>query len=137
MNAVNKEYTSRNYRLSSTKSKINLKNRVRNQKKKQIFKNPLPKFLNWIKRRIDSGDREYALDAQDLILYKPSQANAKLIFILPEVFERYYRYSGISAKLIQAELKKALMINFTYTIVRNEKVIEVFPYQLPLPKEDN
>jgi hypothetical protein len=106
-----------------------LKNRAKIHKKKQSSRSPLPKFLNWLTKKIDSGEKKFALDAQELILYKPSNHNSKLIFILPEVLDLYSRYSGITAKLIQSELKKTLMVTFAYTIIRDEKVIEVFPCQ--------
>lgn len=87
----------------------------------------LEKFFNWLKKEINSRDKASALNPQDFIFCESSQANSQLIFILPEVFDRYYHYSGISPHLIQSELKKKLMINFAYTIVREGKVIEVFP----------
>ena len=119
------------FTIQATKSKIDCNHSIITQslssREKRSFKSPLPKFFNWLKRRIYSGDKRFALGAQDFILYKPSQANEQLIFIVPEVFDQYYRYSGVSKSLIQEELKKKLMITFAYTIVRDEKVMEVFP----------
>jgi flagellar hook-basal body complex protein FliE len=92
-------------------------------RKKQSFNSPLPKFFNWLEKRIHSADKR----AQDFILCKQPQANEQLIFILPEAFERYYCYSGVSKNQIQSELKQRLMVTFAYTIIRDDKVIEVFP----------
>ncbi|MGQ3888453.1 hypothetical protein ACQUW5_05400 [Legionella sp. CNM-1927-20] len=128
-----KKYRLHHYKLSSNKKliKMNPKNASKTQiasiQKRLMSQRPLSQFLKWLKTQIDSGDEKFSLDAQELILSKPLHANTKFIFILPEVFECYYNYSGIPAELIQSELKKALMITFNYTIVREDKIIEVFP----------
>ncbi|WP_419420753.1 hypothetical protein ACNVED_05520 [Legionella sp. D16C41] len=132
---INKKNSLCNYEIFLNEPKKNFKNKNRIQplitiRKKKLFKkNPLPKFLDWLRRQINSGNKRFALDSQDLILYKPSAVQSKLLFILPEVFKQYYKYSGVCAKLIQLELKKSLAITFNYTIVRDGKVIEVFPCQ--------
>ncbi len=95
--------------------------------KKKPFKNILPEFFDWLKMKVVSGDKKFSLDAQDLILYKPSTLKEQFVFILPEVLEQYYEYSGIPKNILQIELKKKLMITFSYIITRNEQIIEVFP----------
>ncbi|STX27528.1 Uncharacterised protein [Legionella beliardensis] len=116
----NKKYSSHHSEFIST-------NHKKNSKKTKKVKKHVPKFLKWLKKRIESGNRKFALDSQELIITKPSHANPNILFILPEVLEQYDNYSGISAKLMQLELKKKLMITFDYTIVRNKSIIEVFP----------
>lgn len=98
-----------------------------NDEETESPKNLLSKFLNWLKEQIDSGNKQFSLDSKDLILYNPSHRKPEFIFILSEVLDRYYDQTKIAPEIIQSELKKALKITFSYTILREEKVIEVFP----------
>ncbi len=95
--------------------------------KKKFTKSPLSNFLIWLKEQIDAGNKQLSLNTQSLILYKPSSCSQDLIFLLPEVIEQYHIQTGIAAEIIKFELKNALEITFAYTIIKNEKVIEVFP----------
>lgn len=87
----------------------------------------MPTFLNWLKEQIDSANKQFSSDLKNLILHKPPHHKAEFIFILPDVLDRYYEQTKIAPEIIQSELKKALKITFSYTILREEKIIEVFP----------
>ncbi|WP_131780919.1 hypothetical protein [Legionella gresilensis] len=128
---ANNNYNSHNATFSS---KISMKLQDSKQEqpsvlnvKKKFTKSPLSNFLIWLKEQIDAGNKQLSLNTQSLILYKPSSCSQDLIFLLPEVIEQYHIQTGIAAEIIKFELKNALEITFAYTIIKNEKVIEVFP----------
>ncbi|MGQ3888245.1 hypothetical protein ACQUW5_04315 [Legionella sp. CNM-1927-20] len=120
---INRSYLKRNadMKLRNQNLQLNIK------KKKNPTENSLPKFLIWLKKQIESGNKRFSLDAQDLILYKPSHSKQELIFILPEVLKQYQDETGIDSKTLQFELKNALEVTFAYTIFKDEKTIEIFP----------
>ena len=87
----------------------------------------LSNFLDWLEKKIYSEDKRFSLKNQDLIIYNHSYHKPELIFLLPEVFDIYHQNTGINPRVIQYKLKDALEINFKYTIVREGKIIEIFP----------
>ncbi|WP_419418830.1 hypothetical protein ACNVED_09730 [Legionella sp. D16C41] len=111
------------YSLSNINCSINKLKR----KSKKFTKDPLPNFLIWLKEQINSEDKRFSLHNQKLILYKLSECNFELIFILPEVLEIYYQLTGVAVEIMKTELKKALKITHAYTILKEGKIIEVFP----------
>jgi conjugative coupling factor TraD (TOL family) len=93
----------------------------------------IPDFIKWLEQRISSGNQQFSLDAQALILRRPNEDDAQRVFVLPEVLSKYQSRSGIAAEAMKLILKETFSDANTYLIDREGIQVEILPCRLTKP----
>lgn len=89
--------------------------------------NLLPDFINWLKKRMESGDKKFSLDAQELVFCNQQQYGNQLVFLMSEVLAKYQNRSGVDNTLIEAALKLHYAEEKLFFIEKAGQQWEVFP----------
>lgn len=86
---------------------------------------------------MDSGNKQFSIDAQHFVVSNASVYGEHLIFIHPEVLEKYESRSGTSCTTLEGALKKAFSNAKTYFIQKEGRSLEVLPCQIVKPQTTN
>ena len=89
----------------------------------------VPDFIQWLENRMSSGNKQFSLDAQELILCNTAQ-DSHLVFVLPDVLGKYQSRSGIATQDLEQALKQVFSDSKTYSITRAGVQQEVVPCRL-------
>ncbi|MBA2651652.1 MAG: type IV conjugative transfer system coupling protein TraD [Tatlockia sp.] len=93
----------------------------------------LTDFISWLEKRIDSGNKQFSLEEQQLVVSDSSQFGDKLVFLLPEVLAKYQSRSGLATDILESALKETDASLNLYHIERSGEIMEVFPCELNAP----
>lgn len=93
----------------------------------------IPDFIKWLEHRMHSGNKQFSLDAQELILRQVQEQDDQRVFLLPEVLGKYQSRSGIATEVLETALKQAFSEEKTYFINRSGLQQEVMPCRLSQP----
>ncbi|PJE14458.1 type IV conjugative transfer system coupling protein TraD [Legionella sp.] len=96
----------------------------------------VPDFIQWLENRMSSGNKQFSLDAQELILCNTAQ-DSHLVFVLPDVLGKYQSRSGIVTQDLEQALKQVFSDSKTYSITRAGVQQEVVPCRLNQPITTN
>lgn len=93
----------------------------------QTLPDCLPDFVNWLQKRIASGNKQFSLDSQELVLCNLKQYGPNKVFLLPEILGKYQSRSGLSAKQLEDALKQAFSNQKQFHIKNAGHLMEVMP----------
>ena len=93
----------------------------------------IPDFIQWLEHRMSSGNKQFSLDAQELILRNVQEHDDQRVFLMPDVLGKYQSRSGISTQDLEPALKEAFGDAKTYFITRGGLQQEVLPCRLIQP----
>lgn len=99
-----------------------------------VLSNIIPDFIRWLEHRMDSGNKQFSLDAQELVLSNTSVYGEQLIFLRLEVFGKYESRSGVLACELEQALKQTYSDSKTYFIHHEGQLQEVVPCQITNPR---
>lgn len=91
----------------------------------------LPDFIQWLFKRMNSGNQQFAAHAQKLIKTS-SEFEPHQIFVSGEILIKYEARSGIKASIIQSQLLSACN-DARYFYQEEDALIELFSVMLPEP----
>lgn len=90
----------------------------------------LPDFISWLEKRIESGNRQFCLEAQSLVMSDSKTYGNHYVFILPEVLAKYEARSGISSEAMEQALSKKDTGNKQYFTQIGNQGTKVLPVKL-------
>lgn len=93
----------------------------------------LPEFLSWLVKRMASGNNQFALESQALLVCNPIQHGVNTLFLLPDVFAKYQSRSGVQSSCLERALQDAFSESKTFFIERDAQRIVVLPCILNEP----
>ena len=88
----------------------------------------LPDFLAWLEKRMVSGNQQFSLDSQELVLCRAHDTDT--VFLLSEVLGKYQSRAGIDTEILTQALSLAFSDEKHYHIVRDGQHIDVLPCRL-------
>ncbi|MBA2710115.1 MAG: type IV conjugative transfer system coupling protein TraD [Tatlockia sp.] len=93
----------------------------------------LSDFVSWLEKRIESGNKQFSLEEQQLVVSDSSQFGETLVFVLPEVLAKYQSRSGLATDILEQALNEAHASLNPYHIERQGQIMEVLPCALNAP----
>lgn len=90
----------------------------------------LADFLSWLLNRIASGNKQFALEYQALLVCNKAHFGANTIFLLPDVLAKYQSRSGVASIVLESALKDAFSDSKSFFIERDGQRIVVLPCAL-------
>lgn len=90
----------------------------------------LPDFINWLGKRISSGNKQFSLESQELVLCNSAQFDEYTVFVVPDVRAKYQSRSGVAIDVLERTLRAAFPVNQTWQIEREGVRMDVLPCRL-------
>lgn len=92
-------------------------------------------FVSWLEKRINSGNRQFALESQKLVVSNPDKYGNLQVFILPEVLGKYQSRSGVDSGKLKQELIDKSELKHLFSIEKEGAQSEIIPCLLGSPFE--
>jgi conjugative coupling factor TraD (TOL family) len=93
----------------------------------------LPDFLHWLIKRMESGNQQFSLETQSLVLSNSKEFGNHTVFLLPDVLGKYQSRSGIAVDVLEHALSSAFSKQKIYRIERDGSLLTVFRIELTDP----
>ncbi|KTC94875.1 type IV conjugative transfer system coupling protein TraD [Legionella feeleii] len=93
----------------------------------------VPDFIKWLEHRMHSGNKQFSLDAQELVLRQTQAQDDHIVFLLPEVFAKYQSRSGVETAVLESALTESFGESTRYFITKAGLQQEVVPCRLSQP----
>lgn len=92
-------------------------------------------FMSWLEKRISSGNRQFALDSQNLVVSNVDKYGDKQVFVLPDLLGKYQSRSGISIDDMKRELFSVSTLKASVYLESGDDKVELVPCELSKPFE--
>lgn len=87
----------------------------------------LPDFIRWLEHRMNSGNKQFSLEEQELVRSNTSLYSPNLVFLKMDVLGKYESRSGIEAQDLERALKVAYQESKQFFIEEDGQLQEVVP----------
>ena len=92
-------------------------------------------FISWLEKRIVSGNRQFSIESQNLVITNPEKYGNTQVFVLPDVLGKYQSRSGIEACVMKQALWDKSGLTTPVFVEKEGNPIEITPCVLSNPFE--
>ena len=92
-------------------------------------------FISWLEKRIVSGNRQFSIESQNLVITNPEKYGNTQVFVLPGVLGKYQSRSGIEACVMKKALWDKSDLTNPIFVEKEGNSIEITPCVLSNPFE--
>lgn len=99
----------------------------------EVAADVLPDFIRWLEHRMNSGNKQFSLDEQELVRSNTAVFGSDLVFLKMDVLGKYESRSGIEVQVLANALNEAHPESSQYVIDEAGILQEVVPCRLSQP----